>query len=167
MNISTQRRTIDGYEVAVVRFFARRANALHIRLLKLLGPSLGQVFDSVMSSKRSGKSVLDLDISGLQISGAIATLAEKLEPAEFDQLCNEILAGTSISNKALDKEENFNEFFTGNLLLMYKVLAFSVEVHFPDFFGNGVIGNFLKGLATEQEPMTSKSEESVSNTQKG
>ena len=139
--LKPEEKIIDGHKVVVMQLPGRQANHLKIRLFKLIGSSLGSLVKSLKIEKtdaaaiRGGKkSLLDTEIDLALISAAIDAVAEKITPEEFDGLVFETLTTTSIDGELVNSPIVFDRVFTGgNMLFMYKVLLFTLEVNFRDF----------------------------------
>ena len=147
MSIETKNKTIDGREVMVTQFPGRRALSYKTRLLKLLGPSVVEMFSGV---KLESVEVLSSDFDLSIISKAFDKLAEKLDESEFVKFVLELLQCTRVDGKEITPEYFDNE-FAGNLLFMYKVLWFTLEVNYGSFFGQGGIGKILSKLKEKKE----------------
>jgi len=157
MAIETRKKTIDNVEIAVTHLPARTAMRLKIKLVKLLSPSIGQIFGGLGKVSKN-TSLLDLEIDMSLVSTAIEKLSERLDEQEFENLIFEILACTRLDGREIDTG-CFDTEFAGNLNLMYKIIWFTLEVNYGSFFGANGIGMNLKGLTKgNQNPMPESSE---------
>ena len=134
--IDTKEKTIDEHNVMVTQFPGRRALLFKTRLIKLIGPSVAQMF--------TGKS-LDANVDFSVISKALDKLAENLKEDEYVKFVLDLLQCTRLDGKEIS-ESVFDNEFAGNLLLMYKVLWFTLEVNYGSFFGQGGIGKILSAI---------------------
>lgn len=150
MAIEMQEREIVGCPVRCTPFKARAAARLLSRLLKHAGAVLGQL---------GGVDLTDL--KGVEVAAlapALMALANTLTPDEFDSLTCALLAQTSVTaadasgtrkNFDLSKPDNIDNAFAGDLKLMFRVLAFSVEVNYGSFFDG--LGQRGESLAASPE----------------
>lgn len=136
--IETRENTIDEHTVRCTPHKGRPGARLLARLFKYLGPAL---------TKMRG---INVDLSqGIQnveiaeLAPAIAGLFEALTPEDFDSLACEIMSRCSVimpdadgtlKNFDLSKPAMIDDAFAGDLLLMFKVMAWSLEVNFAGFF---------------------------------
>jgi hypothetical protein len=125
--IQTKSRTIDGIETNVTQFDALRACTLIPRLGKILAPVAGML-----------KGVnADTDIEAL--GPALGALFTRLEGDELRALVCDLLVGTTVvadgAVRDLSRADNINAVFSSRLGVMFKVLAFVLEVNFGSFFG--------------------------------
>jgi hypothetical protein len=145
--IKTRTETINGKVISVTQLPARRAIQLKARLLKLLAPSFGALFDG----GATGRKLSTIDIQPVTLGKAMEKLAETLEPAVFESLIFDTLAGTKIDNQDITPAM-FDLTFGGDLLFLYKVVWFSLRVQFEGFFGEGGIGTLLHNLPMQTMP---------------
>jgi hypothetical protein len=148
-------KVIDGVTYKVTPFPAVEALKLKAYLLKLLGPAFGRLIGSVRSK---GESALDGDINGVELAGALEGLMKQLGEDDFIAFIRRMLQGTSCEIPddrgkpvmivfASDFDTKLDLVFQGRLFDIYPVIAFVLEVNFPDFFGKmGGIGSKLKTL---------------------
>ena len=142
MPVKTVEKTVNGYDVRIVQFRAVRGFKVKARLLKAVLPVLSQVFPSLGSLSGSMGDILEKNIDiGEMIPKALTALAESLQEEVFYKLLLDLLAGTSVNNKAID-ENFFDELFIGNYNMIYQ-LAYEV-VQANNFFDLGGITDKLK-----------------------
>lgn len=135
MALEMQTRKIDERDVNCTPHKARAGARLLARLVRHVGPAL---------SKLRGidvKNIKDADIA--DFGPAVSGLFETLTPDEFDSLSVEILSRCSIAMPDdrgqlklhdLSKPAGIDDAFSGELKLMFKVMAFALEVNFGNFF---------------------------------
>ena len=140
--IETKEKTIDGHNVMVTQFPGRRALLFKTRLIKLIGPSIAQMFTG--ENPLDGKE-LDFSI----IAKALDKLAETLNEDEYVKFVLDLLQYSRFDGQEI-KESVFDTEFAGNLLLMYKVLWFTLEVNYGSFFGESGIGKILSAIPHPQ-----------------
>jgi len=172
--IQTKRKTIDGHEITVTTHPGRRLNQLKVRLIKLLGltilKALASLFDSTKDAGIQGKKIsttvrkaaarfIENDIRLTEIAQAFESLEERLDPLEYESLIMEIFAFTNVQNGkksiALSDPQAFDDIFSGNMLLMYKIIAYVIEVNFTDFFALAAT-SFMKEAAEETQKSQTK-----------
>ena len=134
--IDTKEKIIDEHNVMVTQFPGRRALFFKTRLIKLVGPSVAQLF--------TGKS-LDINMDFSIVAKALDKLAENLKEDEYVKFVLDLLQCTRLDEKEIN-DSTFDNEFAGNLLLMYKVLWFTLEVNYGSFFGQGGIGKILSAI---------------------
>lgn len=162
MALETKEKQIGEHIVLVTTLTATRAVKLQVKLVKLLGPSFGALFSSLDLKKIKAGKFTESDIKLEMISTAFEKLSDKLDPDEFDALLFQILANTKVDGKDVSSAVVFNSVFTGELMLMYRVLLFSLEVQFSNFFEESGIGTLLKSVKKKQETQEpQKSEQSL------
>lgn len=136
--IETQEKIIDGHAVRCTPHKGRPGARLLARLLRHLGPALGALRGVDLDLS---KGIHNVDVT--ELMPAIGQLFEILAPDEFDALACEILSRCSIAmpdadgklrSYDLSKPAMIDDAFTGDLMLMFKVLAWALEVNFSGFF---------------------------------
>jgi len=118
------RRTIGGNVFSVVPLPAMRSFALQPRL----APALAEVV-GVLGSL-SG----DLDVGAL--GPAVGRFFAKLPADELEAVTRELLAGATMDGAQLFTAAGnpFDLVMRGRTLDVWRLLAFAVEVNYPDFF---------------------------------
>jgi hypothetical protein len=158
----TQKKSIDGIDVHVTPFAALEALKIQALLLRVVGPALGRTVGAIKDLLGSAK-LLDLNIDGSGLSGAIAELAEKLPEEQLVDITRRMLRGVQCVTAnprepgakitvAFDDPEKFESafdlVFQGRLMSVYSVIAFVLKVNYPDFFqkilgSGGLLGGIL------------------------
>lgn len=136
----TKEKTIDGKLVSVSQFPARRALHLKIRLIKLLGPSLAQLLAKTKNKK------VDLNASLEEFTPAIEKLTAALDPDVFVDLVLELLSMTRVGGREV--VPLFDTEYAGNLMFVYKMVWWVLEVNFGNFFGQNGIGSIMAQVNT-------------------
>jgi hypothetical protein len=145
--IETKEKTIDGRRVTVSQFPARKALTLKVKLIKLFGPSLAQLF--------GGPKKMSLNSSIEEMAPAIEKLSATLEPEQFLDLVLEMLTMTRVDGREV--VPNFDMEFTGNLLFVYKIAWYVIEVNYGNFFGPNGIGRMGQGNTVPEVLLHQKS----------
>lgn len=140
--IETREKSIEGNTYTATQLPARRAIKLKVKLMKLFGPVLAQLFLTVNDSNEAeGKQ---------NLVKAIEILSEHIEENAFESLVLELLQGVRKNNMELTPPVIDLE-FAGNISELYQVLWFVVETNFSNFFSLMGIGNqFIQ--ETQQKP---------------
>lgn len=156
--VKTEETTIDNRKVIVVQLPARRSLALKTQLVKLLGPSLLKMFNS-LGKPGAEISALDRQFDFSSAASALEALTAQVSPDAFFNLVVDCMAGTKVEHETKMWDINSSSFdvvFSGELLFMYKVLWFSLKVNYSDFFGLSGIGGLLERVS-QQMPMPQES----------
>lgn len=140
-----QTRMIKERECKVSPFPALEALKLKMQLIKLLGPGIGQLIGSV-GSIDSLKDGFDTKLDGTGLAKSIATLMDQLDEGTFLALVRRLFSQVSLQVNIEGKnvillfgnkekfEEYFDIAFLQRLMDMYEIIAFVMEVNYPDFF---------------------------------
>lgn len=141
--IKTETQTIDGKSFTVVQFVAMRGFPIFMRFVKAVGPALAALQSADPNA---------------QVASAIGTAFKDLDTDAMTALATDMLQGTTTSLNGevmrLDNANTINAVFGGNLMLMFKVLAFSAKVNFGDFFDAAL--EFTPRAPQPSEPTTSR-----------
>lgn len=138
--VTTQERIIDGHTWAVTQLPPTRSLKLMARLLKIVGPALGQGLSAGA----------DLDKADISAFGpAIEKLLLQLDGDTLDAVVKESLATARIDGQ--EALVGFEVTFHGRLVELLKGVAFALEVNYSDFFG-GLVGE----LRSRMGPSASK-----------
>lgn len=121
-------KNIDGLCFTTVKFMGRAATHIGKRMIGLF----------------AGK---DVDLF---------TTISRLPDAEFDDIINRLLTGTSVNGESLAVEEVFDRVFQGRLDLLFKVIAWVVEVNLSGFFG-GQLGAKIRAAISKATTTVSSS----------
>lgn len=154
-------KEINGVTFTVAPFKAVEALKLKAFLVKKFGPALGQALGALSNGLPEGGSIGDLKLDGATMSQAIEKLMEQLGETEFIDLIKRMFRNVT-ANLAKDGKPlqfTFSELqfdtamdmvFTGQLLTVYRVMLFVLEVNYPDFLGLLAqdIGSRIKKIIT-------------------
>lgn len=148
MGIKKHERIIDGFKITTVNFDGRSGIRYQVKLIKILGPGLAKVVFSFI--KTSGikdvkllnllNTEFDLSVIGDGISNLLTTMDED---STFELVMN-LVSTTRVDGKELSNTAVFDNLFAGNYGLLYKILAFVLEVNFGNLFNMDGIGRQLK-----------------------
>lgn len=132
-------KEIDGVQYSMYEMNPFKSAPLLTRILKLLGNPLAKMIQG--AKQKEGGSFLDADISGDLMGEAIKELTERLNEKDVNKLMQDLLVKDLITfqtedmdapKKIVNIENHFGKF---GLLHLFKVVRFSLEVNFGDFFG--------------------------------
>ncbi len=143
-------KQIDGLEFTVYPFNFKEAIKLKTTLFKKLAPSFGQIFGSL--NENNG----DISIDSINLGDALKRLFEELNENEFYNLILRIFKNVECIGEIdgtkqkveLKNEAALDAVFCGNIMGIYPLILFVLEVNYPSFFGLlGNIGNrFQTGI---------------------
>lgn len=155
-------RTIGGHAVEVTPFAARFALSYKFKLLQLLGGPLVDVIrgpvagllKNVDSIKEALGGVKQDDAADkpvdLNLDSLSSSMFDTLDPDKSTQLIFDMCACTRFDNKEMT-EAFINERFAGDLLELYRVFFFVLEVNYKDFLGMlGTTGKAVPGTITKK-----------------
>lgn len=135
--IEPKTTTIDGLEVTVQAWPARKAWKRQVTLGKIFRKSLTEL-GAAVESKQEGTSV-DLSRLGSALENVFDTLSEE----KSEEVLLMLLSGVRVDNAELTSE-TIDLLFQGKILTMYKIIALVLEVNYGSFLPKGGIGNILK-----------------------
>jgi hypothetical protein len=144
----TKETEIDKFKVKVTQWPARKAFKQKLKLIKIFGPSLAEIFSGYKSRKSDSQeesSEIDMSKVGL----AIRMLFEKLNEDEMLSLILELFSSTRINDRELTESE-FDMIFAGKIFSVYKIIGFVLEVNFGSFFEKGGIGKMMSQIRVTQ-----------------
>jgi len=163
---ATQSKTIDGIDVKVTPFPAGEAIRIQALLLRLVGPAIGRAVgavDNVIGAAKLG----ELKIDGNGLAGAIAELADKWPEDQLMEVLKRLLRGVqcvvpdpleggrSIAADFGDPKTFDNSLdlvFQGRTMSVYSVVAYVLQVNYPDFFQKVLgTGGLLGGIFSSKK----------------
>jgi hypothetical protein len=131
--LRTEDETIDGHTYRVTMLPVSKGRRLLAELFKVAGPALGDL----ASAAAGAKGVSEVKVESL--AGALRQLADRLEPAFLDRLCEELAASTQLvldgGARAVPLKQEMEFHFAGRYGAMFKWIAFALKVNYADFFG--------------------------------
>lgn len=143
MELPIETNEIDGTKVEITKFDAVTAITLKIRLLKLGILKIAKAL--------AGKYEMGMDPSDVPVDALVDAIEEILASAETDKviaLMKDLLKGIRIYNPETSRYEEayqdgfFRKYFQGEkMLLLYKLLWFSIRTNFSSFFGKTLSGD--------------------------
>jgi len=132
--IETKEKEIDGATYAVTQMTARKALRMKAKLMRIFGPSLAQLF-----LPSNDKAMDGMAFSKGEAVKSLQALAMQLDDDTFEKLIMEVLVGVRKNGMELN-EQIIDLEFAGDLLSLFKVVWFVLEVNYASFFGESGIG---------------------------
>ena len=132
-------RDIDGVSYVMYEMNPFKSSALLTRLIKLLGKPIASLIAGI--EKKEGESILEGNLDEKLIGLAVEELSIRLNEKEVEKLMKDLMPAGLITYKTEEMEEHKkisnldNHFGKFNLLHLFKVVKFALEVNFGDFFG--------------------------------
>jgi len=136
----SQTKIIDGNGVYVLPLLGETAALVFYQLQKCIAPAIVQALGAIKGAAPSADKKLDIkkllgaDLDIAALSSAIDSIHEKMTAQEWLSFLKTTLSRTTVNDRAVGDKAHFDEVFSGKILLLYKVLCFSLEVNFGDFF---------------------------------
>lgn len=127
MGAVTQTKRVEGTAYEITQFPATRANKLLVRFMKLVGPSLGDIFSIDQAKAKS----LDPEETK-KIGSALQKLAMNVNENEWDELTKELLSSVLVGSACV--ADDFDTRFQGKLFQAYMLLGQVLWVNYEDFF---------------------------------
>jgi len=138
MACNTETKQIGDREYSVTQWPATKSMLMKFRLAKAFGPSLA----TLMSASTQDKQV-DEQEEALALSKGLSTLFQSSSPEELVTLMENCVVGTACDGKRIT-ESSFNELFSGDdLMEVYKVFMFVLQVNYSNLFKGQLADRFL------------------------
>ena len=138
--IGTIETEIDGHHYEMAMLPGSRGWRMYLRILKMLGPSLGKVVDGVIQGggDLSGRAILQkiMDMEGISkdfVSEAVVALTEHVNEDEVSLVMTELAKVTWADRQHLVAGANFDVHFQGRPLSIMKWLAWGLQVQYGGF----------------------------------
>lgn len=119
MACKQENKNIQGKEVSVIQWPAYNAMTMQVRMMNTLGES----------SKPFIEDTWDMDHVTFVLTNCDINM--------FTQLVKDCVVGARVEGKEITPS-TFDSTFSGDLLFMYALFAFVLEVNFKDFFTQGL-----------------------------
>jgi hypothetical protein len=161
-------KTIDGQSVYVMPLTGETATLVFYQLQKCLAPALMTALGALKSvflpaveagEKKDGKTKIDFkkfletDLSRIdfkELSQVFDSIHEKMTAQEWLDFIKLTLSRTTVNNRAVGDKAHFDDVFSGHIMLEYKVLWFTLEANYADFFA--VVGSGAMKVSEPQSP---------------
>jgi hypothetical protein len=137
MALEPKSKTIDGIRFVVTPFPAREANRILITLTSYFGRPMASL--AALFLRGDGSAPPDADGDELPtaaidaLGDAVRMLFQELDEDKADALVTRLTSRTTANGQPI-ADAVFDVMFMGRLKLLYRVLAFVLEVNYGDFF---------------------------------
>lgn len=145
-------KEIDGLNVVVTEWPARKALMTKLRLSRIVTPSIGELIGGANSINQD--SLLDSDVDLEKVGSAIGTLMSDLTDDQFKWLIKIMMSCVHVDDMDMSDEKNFDVKFAGSLASFYKIVWFVLEVNYGSFFGKGGIGKAVEKIKTKMSALS-------------
>lgn len=158
--IEAEVKNIDGHEVKVMQWPARKAIKNKLKLSKLIGPSIGQL-GKILGDITSGDKEDEINLAEVDLNPvgrAIFQFSSDLEDDKADKLFDLILDGTFVNDQLLNEKLMDKLFTADDMFTVYKIMGYAFEVNYKSFFMKSGIGKVLEGFIskTPSRPVSQK-----------
>lgn len=141
MACKTESKQIGDHEYSVTQWPADKSMLMKFRLAKAFGASLATLMGNSPKATKD-KKVTEQD-EALALSEGLSTLFQTNSPEELVALMKNCVIGTACDGKRIT-ETSFNELFSGDELLeVYKVFVFVLQVNYSNLFKGQLADRFL------------------------
>jgi hypothetical protein len=118
--------TIEGKSYTMYMLPPMQSHNLLVDVVKMVGPALGPLMDTVFSEKsKSGEDVLEQELGSRFFERAAEKLFGGLDKAVFEKVVEAFKEVTHVDKKPL--APIFDAWFSGDLATMYKWLMFGMK----------------------------------------
>ncbi len=122
-----QSKTIGGHDFTVYLLPWEQANDVLIEIADVIAPALAQL----AAEPDSLDTLLESKLDGPEVAKVIAAAVQKLTRERMRFVTQTLMSVTHCDGKELKAISN--AVFRGELTLMYKWLAFAIQVNYADF----------------------------------
>ena len=138
-------KIIDGERYTFCQLPPKRSLKLMMRILRIVGPTLGVAVDGVKGSVTgAGVDVQSLMAADIDLARIVAVLCERLDQNEVEAIVDDLLSQTIHAGQG-EVSRKFDALFGGRLPHLFKVVYAALLVEYSDFLAAGpVLGAFLK-----------------------
>lgn len=142
MACKTESKQIGDHEYSVTQWPAEKSMLMKFRLAKAFGASLATIMGTASQTPSKGKKNTDQD-DAKALSEGLSTLFQNNSPEELVALMKNCVVGVACDGKRIT-ETSFNELFSGDdLLEVYKVFIFVLQVNYANLFKGQLADRFL------------------------
>lgn len=141
MACKTETKQIGDHEYSVTQWPADKSILMKFRLAKAFGAAITAIMGSASQASTDNKSSDHDDAKAL--SEGLSTLFQNSSPEELVALMKSCVVGVACDGKRIT-ETSFNEIFSGDdLLEVYKVFIFVLQVNYSNLFKGQLADRFL------------------------
>ncbi len=135
---STTELAIGDVEYKITTFPAFKGLTYLQKLLKIVGPAIGEIFSNAAAS---GSEAFELDIEDEALSTAIRELTVNLDKENVAQLVQDMITSSVLKG---GQPIQFNQEFSGNYGAMVKIMGAIIKENYSSFFGESGLGGLQK-----------------------
>lgn len=135
---STTELQIGDVEYKITTFPASKGLAYLQKLLKIVGPAIGEIF---ANAAVSGTEAFELNIEDEALSAAIRELTVNMDKDNVAQLVEDMITAAVLKN---GQPLQFNQEFSGNYGAMIKIMGAIIKENYSSFFGESGFGELQK-----------------------
>ena len=140
MACRTESKTIGEHEYSVTQWAADKSMLMKFKLVKAFGVSLTKIV-AIASTDTKKKSSEGEEIKAF--SEGLASLFESNSPEELVSLMKSCVVGVACDGKRIT-DTSFNEVFSADdLLEVYNVFIFVIQVNYQNFLKGRLVDNLL------------------------
>lgn len=141
MTCKTETKQIGDHEYSVTQWPAEKSMLMKFRLAKAFGASLATLMGNSPQTTKNKKSTEQDE--ALALSEGLSVLFQSNSPEELVALMKNCVVGVACDGKRIT-ESSFNELFSGDdLLEVYKVFVFVLQVNYANLFKGQLADRFL------------------------
>lgn len=142
MACKTETKQIGDHEYSVTQWPAEKSMLMKFRLAKAFGASLAAIMGNASQTPSKGKKNNDQE-DAMALSEGLSTLFQNNSPEELVALMKNCVIGVACDGKRIT-ETSFNELFSGDdLMEVYKVFIFVLQVNYANLFKGQLADRFL------------------------
>ena len=142
MACNTETKEIGEREYSVTQWPADKSMLMKFRLAKAFGASLASIMGSSSQTPSKGKKNSYQD-DAKALSEGLSTLFKSNSPEELVALMKNCVVGVVCDGKRIT-DSSFNELFSGDdLMEVYKVFIFVLQVNYSNLFKGQLADRFL------------------------
>lgn len=144
MSCKTETKTIGDHEFSVTQLPATKAILMKVKLIKTFGATLARIASMATNTSKDKKDTSDTDAKAL--SEGLSILFQGNSPDEIVALMKECVVGVACDGTKITSS-SFDELFSGdNLLEVYKVFLFMLQVNYSDLMKGQLAERLLAGM---------------------
>lgn len=122
MGFDQKTMAMDGKVYAVSMLPAKRGARLFVKTMRLFAPGMAAMADPNLRKQ---------DVASERFASAIGQAFAAADDNSFDEVLSELMATVEEDGRAI--KDTWSVQFAGNLLKLFKVVAFAIGAHFGDF----------------------------------
>jgi len=144
--VEPHKTTIGEHEYTMHMLPPMQSHKLFLRVIKMVGPALGPVFDTFFSAaKTGGKDALEQEVPTEFFTKAAAALFGELDEKVLDDVIRALKEVTIVEGSGKLDRGQFDAHFLGRLEEMYQWLAWGMKVQWGKSVGALLTGILERG----------------------